>query len=87
MFSYFQVFAQVYPGQYNRVLVHTYLFKEQAPALPPPSLLSFGNFHTLRRYFPTQAQAEQWSGYLRSAFIQGPAHNPSLDGGQLWLSL
>jgi hypothetical protein len=85
MSSYFQVFAQVYPGQCNRVIVWTHIFKEDAPALPAPSLVSFGNFHILRRCFPTPEQAEQWAGYLRSTFIQDPAHNPIMDGGQLYL--
>jgi hypothetical protein len=70
--NFYLAMAHVYPGRDNRILVHTHIFREQASTCPAPSLVSFGNFHTLRRYFPTQAQAEQWTGYLRSTFTQGP---------------
>jgi hypothetical protein len=88
MRTFFQVFAQIYPGQCNRVIVHTHIFREQtsSPAkrrilCPAPSLVSFGNFHTVRRYFRTQTRAEQWAEYLRTTYTKGPARS----GGQLEL--
>jgi hypothetical protein len=87
MFCYFQVFAQIYPGQCNRVIVSTHIFTEQtsSPAkrrilCPAPSLVSFGNFHTVRRYFRTQTKAEQCAEHLRTTYTKGPAHNPIMDG-------
>jgi hypothetical protein len=82
MSLFYQVFAHVYPGQFNRVLVHTHILPVTAPALPAPSLVSFGNFYTLRRYFPAREPAEQWASYLRANYAKGPAHNPIVDGGQ-----
>jgi hypothetical protein len=80
--TYYQVFAQVHPGQYNRVLVHTYIFMVQAPALPHPSWVCIGNFHTLRCYFPQAEQARKWADHLHSAHAKGPVKNPILDGCQ-----
>jgi hypothetical protein len=82
MSLFYQVFARVYPGQCNRVLVHTHVLPVTAPALPAPSLVSFGNFHTLRRYFTSPEQAEQWASYLRATYAKGPVRNPIVDGGQ-----
>lgn len=82
MSLFYQVFAHVYPGQFNRVLVHTHILPVTALVLPAPSLVSFGNFHTLRRYFSAQEQAEQWASYLRANHAKGPTHNPVMDGGQ-----
>jgi hypothetical protein len=85
MSSYFQVFAQVHPAQSNRISVHTHIYKTEAPALPAPSIVSFGNFHTLRRYFPTPEQAQTWACYLKSVFTKGSVNNPIMDGGQIQL--
>jgi hypothetical protein len=82
MSLFYQVFVHVYPGQFNRVLVHTHILPVTAPALPAPSLVSFGNFYTLRRYFPAREPAEQWASYLRATYAKGPVHNPIMDGGQ-----
>jgi hypothetical protein len=78
--TYYQVFSQVYPGHYNRVLVHTHIFPVQAPALP--SWVSIGNFHTLRRNFPDQELAQKWADHLHTAHAKGPVKNPILDGCQ-----
>jgi hypothetical protein len=85
MALFYQVFAHVHPGQCNRVLVHAHTFPVHCPVLPAPSLVSFGNFHTLRRYFPTPEQAQTWAGFLRSSFAIGPVKNPSLGGYQIEL--
>jgi hypothetical protein len=85
MALFYQVFAQVHPGQFNRVLVHAFVLKVKAPELPAPSLVSFGNLHTLRRYFPAPEQARQWASSLRSAYAKGPVQNPLLRGYQLEL--
>ena len=79
MALFYQVFAQVYPAQCNRVLVKSHIFKVTAPALPESSLVSVGNFHTLKRFFPTQEQAEKWSSMLFQKFAKGPIKNPILD--------
>jgi hypothetical protein len=83
MSCYYQVFAQVYPAQGNSVFAFTHIFKTEAPALPAPSLISFGNFHTLCRYFPTPEQAQTWACYLKSGFTKSPASNPIMDSGQI----
>jgi hypothetical protein len=80
--TYYQVFAQVYPGQYNRVLVHTAIFPVQAPALPAPSWVSIGNFHTLRLNFSNKEQAQKWADHLHATHTIGPVRNPILDGCQ-----
>ena len=85
MALFYQVFAQVYPAQCERILVKTHIFKVVAPALPEPSLVSIGNFHTLKRSFLTQEQAEKWASSLCQKFSKGPAKNPILGGGQLYL--
>jgi hypothetical protein len=82
---FYQTFVQIYPGHCNRVLVRTHILPVHAPSLPAPSLVSFGNFHTLRRYFPAPEPARVWAGYLRASFSNGPVKNPSLDGGQIAL--
>jgi hypothetical protein len=81
----YQVFAQVYPGQCNRILVHTHIFPVQVSALPDLSMASYGNFHTLRRYFPTAEQAQAWAEHLKSAYAKGPVENPIPDGSQQYL--
>jgi hypothetical protein len=82
MSLFYQVFAHVYPGQFNRVLVHAHILPVTASALPAPSFVSFGNFYTLRRYFPVREQAEQWASYLRTNYAKGPVHNPIMDRSQ-----
>jgi hypothetical protein len=82
---FYQVFTRVYPGQFNRVLVHTCILPVTASVLPAPSLVSFGNFHTLRRYFTSPERAEQWASYLRATYAKGPVRNPVMGRGQLEL--
>jgi hypothetical protein len=43
--------------------------------------VSFGNFHTLRCYFPTPEKAQSWALYIRSEHSKGPVHNLIMDGG------
>jgi hypothetical protein len=81
--TYYQVFAQVHPGQYNRALVHTNIFPVHAKALPARSLVSIGNFHTLRRYFPKAEQAQMWAEHLHTTHAKGPVKNPILDSCQI----
>jgi hypothetical protein len=76
--TYYQIFAQVYPGQYSRVLVNTSTFRVQAPTLPDPSWVSIGNFHTLRRYFSKADQARKWADHLHAAHAKGRSKIPSL---------
>jgi hypothetical protein len=75
----------VFPAQGERVIVISHIFRGKAQALPAPSLVSFGNFHTLKRYFPTLEQAKKWASLLHEKFTKGPAKNPTLSGGQLYL--
>jgi hypothetical protein len=82
---FYQVFAQVYPAQGGQVLVHTHISPTTVPELPAPSLVSVGTFHTLRRSFTDQEQAEAWALYLQSQFAKGPVKNPVLNSGQLEL--
>jgi hypothetical protein len=44
--------------------------------------VSVGNFHTLRRYFETQEQAEKWAALLHQNFSVGSAHHPMVSKGQ-----
>ena len=83
MFSFYQVFAHVYPAQGNRVLVKTFIFVVEALALPAPSLISHYNFFTLRRYFTTREQAEKWAAYLHKTHAIGPVKNSIRNSGQL----
>ena len=85
MFQIYQVFAQVFTAQGERVIVNTHIFKGKAQVLPASSLINVGNFHTLRRYFPTLEQAKKWASLLHEKFTKGPAKNPTLSGGQLYL--
>jgi hypothetical protein len=72
----FQAFVQVFSAQGNRVLVKSHIFKQFTNTLPQPSLVSVGNFHTLRRYFETQEQAEKWAALLHQKFSVGSARHP-----------
>jgi hypothetical protein len=85
MFTYYQVFAHVYPAQCDRVLVHSHIIRVVAPKLPEPFHSSFGNFFTLKRFFKTREKAEIWALGLHQKYAKGPIKNPSLDGGQLHL--
>ena len=85
MSLYYQVFAHVYPAQCDRVLVHSHIFRVDAPKLPKPSLSSFGSFFTLKRFFKTREKAETWALGLHRKYAKGPVKNPSLDSGQLYL--
>ncbi|GHU68544.1 hypothetical protein FACS189447_10990 [Spirochaetia bacterium] len=83
MQTVYKVFAQIYPAQCNRVIVHTNIFKEEAPELPAAYLKRSGNFYTLRRWFLNQEKAIDFIAYLELTFSKGPAKNPILDGDQL----
>jgi hypothetical protein len=85
MALFYQVFAQVHPGQFNRILVHAFVLRVKAPELPAPSLVSFGNLHTLRRYFLTPEQAAKFASNLRATYAKGPVQIPLLRGSQLEL--
>jgi hypothetical protein len=44
--------------------------------------VSFGNLHTLRRYFPAPEQAAKFASNLRATYAKGPVQNPLLRGYQ-----
>ena len=79
----FQVFGNVYPGQYGRVLVHTVISRLELAVIPAPSLCAVGNFFTLKRYFHTREQAVEWASYLHKEYEKGPATNSLHSGRQL----
>ncbi|GHU86657.1 hypothetical protein FACS189476_00210 [Spirochaetia bacterium] len=78
MALFYQVFAQAYPAQGDRVIVHSFMFPVTAPYLPAPSLVHIGNFYTLRWYFPSPEQAGAWADDLKLTYSKGPAENPLL---------
>ena len=82
----YQVFGHVYPGQINRVIVHTVISRLELSVVPAPSLCAVGNFFTLKRYFTTREQAEKWASYLHKEYEKGPATNPLHSGRQLEFS-
>ena len=78
VFVSFCVFAQVFTGFFGRVSVCCQIYKVSAKSekLKPASLVSLGNFHTLRRWFPTLEQALKFGELLKSRFAHGPTVAP-----------
>jgi hypothetical protein len=76
---YYHVIAQVFPAQGCRVRVVTHIAPQYFPQAPPaPSLTSIGNFHTLRRSFPTKPLAAAWTEHLHITYTKGPTKNPTI---------
>ena len=73
---FFQTFANVWPTHSGSVHVAGFVSHIAAAELPPPSLVSFGNFHTLRRCFTTQEEALKFGKLLKSRYAHGPTAAP-----------
>lgn len=80
----------VFPGQFNRIHCCPWVSVVHAPSLPSPSISSFGNYHSVKRYFSSGKKAHTWAARIVKKFSVGPKHNPLLSalmfhGGQLSL--
>jgi hypothetical protein len=73
---YFEIFAQIFPAQYGRVHVVSCYFLCSGSVMPLPSLVSVGNFHTIRHCFPSMLKAQEFGALLRSRYARGPSVQP-----------
>jgi hypothetical protein len=73
---YFEIFAQIFPAQYGRIRVVSCYFQCSGSVMPPPSLVSVGNFHTIRRYFLSLLNAQEFGALLHSRFACSPIIQP-----------
>jgi hypothetical protein len=83
--KFYLAIVMVYPCQFNRVHCFPHVIPVMARAMPGPSLVSTGNYHTLKRYFPTMAQARKWASYMLGTYSKGTREHPLHTGNQLSL--
>ena len=74
---FYQVCAQIYPVQFGGVKFHGVIFRCVGVSLPPPSWVSKYNFHTIKKYFTTLAQAKEYVYSLRSKYAVKPQYPPN----------
>ncbi|WP_148257275.1 hypothetical protein [Treponema primitia] len=74
--QYYCASVLVFPCHHSRVHCCPFVSPVRAQALPPPSLSSYGNYYTLKRYFHRRTTAQQWASQVVATHAIGP-------GGQL----
>ena len=79
MSEFYQVYANIFPAQYKRVVVYSHILRLSAPAIPAPSLFAYGNFFTVKRSFKTNIAAQIYNAYLRSHIARSSPLDGQLD--------